>query len=156
MSIFHSNVPKTAAVLGLWALIGVVSTGGASAQTGARAMQRAQSAQLDVSVGTVSTEDLLEAFCDSSTVKKNSRGSRITYTCVGGSASSTSRLASQGAGPQRSKIHADCKDGGDGKPTGCICTCTADEESNCSNFIFQCSESDGEVGGNKSSATCKP
>lgn len=156
MSIILSNLLRTAAILGLLVILGAASPGRASAQTSARTVQRAQPAKLGVSIATASTEDLLEAFCDSSTVKKSSRGSRIAFTCADGSARATSQLTAQGKGPQRSKIHADCKDGGDGKPTGCIWTCTADEDSNCSDFIFQCSENDGEVGGNKGSATCKP
>lgn len=156
MRISCSNVSRNATVLGLLVFCGLLGTMRASAQTSARTTQRTRSAQLSVSAKEVSTADLLKAFCDSNTVKKSGRGSRISYTCVDGSASSTSRLTAQGAGPQRSKIHADCKDDGEGNPTGCIWTCTSDEESNCSSFIFQCSENDGEVGGNKGSATCKP
>lgn len=99
----------------------------------------------------------IKSLCNPKKVESRDGGTR--YTCEGkqptprpGGAMS---VKSPGSGGLKAEINCSYSEsGGAMKWTGC--TCSANDDGNCTNFITWCAEQGDEVGGNSGSASCSP
>jgi hypothetical protein len=110
----------------------------------------------------VSAADLqMKQICGSREVVSSSRNSKTTYSCkskparAAVSSSAGGSIKSADDGGLRSEIHCSYSESG-GQKTWLGCTCKANDEGNCTNFITWCAEQGDEVGGNSGGASCSP
>ena len=118
----------------------------ASAQTRATA----QTMKLDAS--SVATAEV-KRLCPSGKAKAKKKGKKTVYYCE--STPSSAQRVSSKPKEQRSEINCDYKESG-GVTTWLGCTCKADEDGNCNQFISNCVEGGDNVGGNSNGASCSP
>jgi hypothetical protein len=124
----------------------------ASAQT--RAVQKEAATQtMKLQAKPVSTAEL-NRFCDAGSTTSSKRGGVTTYSCQSKPAGSATSIQARPQ-VQRSDINCDYSEQG-GAITWLGCTCTANDEGNCNNFITNCVEKGDDVGGNSGGATCSP
>jgi len=122
---------------------------------GAEAQQRA-TAKLNVQVANAEVASL----CNPDKTDSARKGRRTVFTCEGKAPTPKAgaarlSIAGGGGGGVRAEITCTYKDV-DGQKTWTGCTCAADDDGNCTNFITWCAEQGDDVGGNSGGATCKP
>ena len=113
----------------------------------------AQSARVQSSTAEVTS------LCNPKKVKQSARRGKTIYSCEG--KKPTPRPGAQanykaaGDGGLRSDIDCSYSESG-GVMTWLGCTCTADDDSNCTGFITWCADQGDEVSGNSGGASCSP
>ena len=118
-----------------------------------RASTMSRSAIKTMQAQTIPTQKEVRQFCAGQKVDSATHGNVITYSC-GDTADSSSIQARPNV--QRSDIDCTYTQDSDGNITWTGCTCTANEESNCTSFITNCAESGDQVDGNSGAASCSP
>ncbi len=111
-----------------------------------------------------SPETTMKQMCGSREVVSKKRGKQTTYSCkstpkrasaASSANASTSLKAAGGDGGLRAEINCNYSESG-GTITWLGCTCSANDDGNCTQFITNCAEQGDEVGGNSGSASCSP
>ncbi len=144
----HTTVASMAAIT---ALLACLPTNPALAQT--RMISQASS-----------PDATMKQMCGSREVVSKKRGNQTTYSCkskpkrastASSASASTSLKAAGGDGGLRAEINCNYSESG-GTITWLGCTCSANDDGNCTQFITNCAEQGDEVGGNSGSASCSP
>ena len=129
-------------------IFGAYSTSLFAQQTMTAQTARAQSSTAEVS-----------SLCNPKKVEKSARRGKTTFSCEG--KKPTPRPGAQanykaaGDGGLRSDINCSYSESG-GVMKWLGCSCTADDESNCTGFITWCADQGDEVSGNSGGASCSP
>ena len=121
------------------------------------AIAQAQTTAVAKAVRSDSTAEVT-SLCNPQKTRSSSRGGQLSYVCEGKQPTprpASATLKAAVGGGVRSEIICKYKEAG-GEKTWLGCTCSADEDSNCTDFITWCAEQGDEVGGNSGSATCAP
>lgn len=113
---------------------------------------------------TTTADAKMKQMCGSREVASSKRGNRTTYSCKAtpkraasgaGTGAATSLKVAGGDGGLRAEINCSYSESG-GTITWLGCTCSANDDGNCNQFITNCAENGDEVGGNSGSASCGP
>ena len=95
----------------------------------------------------------LKRFCEDRPASSR-RGSKTTYTCKSNAGSSAGSIQAQPT-VERADVNCSYSDSG-GVMTWLGCTCKANDDGNCNNFISNCVEAGDDIEGNSGSASCGP